>query len=176
MAQVSDTWSATLNVAWTTSLGTTIEGYLTALQAGVNSINDSQLAAGASADLAKAKDASLTDAKVDWTDLTACRAAAAGVKVVTGTTSVTVASGTASKTESVDLDADGDNSPTNFSSTTALRIVVAIEGTITAGDELIADIDNVAADSFDITVRTPDNSNVASDRTVTVNWIAIGPA
>lgn len=185
MATVANTWSGSLDDGDPAD-GGVVETALDALRAGINSIDASQIASGANidgADLldgsianAKLTDATIADGKLNWSSVTAVRAAAAARKMIVGTKSVTVANGTDEKTEAVDFTTDGQDTPTDFSSTTGLIVVATVVGTQTDTEELMVDVNTIATTGFNAVVRTCSSGNTTADRTVTVHWMAFGRA
>ena len=198
MAQLPNTWAGALDDGDPAD-GAAMEGYLDAIRTSVNSIDDSQIAAGANIDAAKLIDQSIDntkiiddgilanekladdsviDEKLDWDDDTqgikAIQVNRVKLTMLTGSHAVVVASGTATKTESVAFATESDDYVAAFDTTTGLRILCTIFADTSPAEALVVEVDAIATTGFDIIVRTGDDGVVGADRTVAVHWIAIG--
>lgn len=181
MATVANTWAGNLDDGDPAD-GGVVETALDALRAGINSIDASQIASGSNIDgdslldnsvpSAKLEDDTVADGKLDWSSVTALRAAAAGRKVTVGTKTITLAAA-ASGTATITFASDGNDSPTAFSSATGVIVQLTAQHAHTAG--IVAEMTGApTATTVAIRVFTVDASTPSLD--VTVHWTAIGPA
>lgn len=176
MALVTDTWTGNL-AAGSPLDGTEVEGYLSALRAGINSIDDTQIAVGANIQGSKFLDASIAHAKLLIAAATGARfplLGAAQRKMVYGKKAFTITNPNDEISVAITFAADGVDTPSAFANATDLVVQATIESTIVDTEELICDINTIAATGFNCVVRTAASGPVAANRSGNIHWWAIG--
>lgn len=185
MALVSDTWTGNQDNGDPLD-GVVNAAYLSALRAGVNSIDDSQIIAGANIQGSKFADLSIATSKLANNSITEGKLlkadAANGVRVVAATAaqrkelwgakSVTITNPALSGTATVTFATDSADSGTAFANATDL-IVVATVNHDAATAAICCYVETVTATTFVIRLHWADNAAHATTSR-TVYWHAIG--
>jgi len=187
MALVADTWTGNQDPGDPLD-GVANAGYLSALRTGVNSVDNSQIPAGANIDGAKLADATVTNAKLVnltiqngkllWNDATnGIRALATDApqrKVIRGTKAMTVLAATTYIQATVTFTADGADAPSAFTSATDLNVVATfVNGSGAALVELpTVSIGAITATTVVIGIQL--GAAAGANRAFTVHWIAVG--